>query len=200
MQAPVGPVAAIKRYDTSGMIRQRVTFRRTIPASVSNAFSHHPARFPAAQNTCPGTNLVEWHIIIIIATDKHDRAQEYGGLLSFGTAQGALNAGNTVKGAENSYSFSSSRTLPSSTRRAIAPTVSVGAERIVPVLERLGRAEDHPTVAVVSHGAALGIALATLLDANPRAWRNYHVENCSITELRFVPHAEVGVFNHTTHL
>ena len=73
------------------------------------------------------------------------------------------------------------------------------AARMVPALQRL-TLDEPGEIAVVSHGAALGIALAALLDENPRAWRNYHVENCSITELRLAPRLEVGAFNHTTHL
>jgi broad specificity phosphatase PhoE len=85
-------------------------------------------------------------------------------------------------------------------------SVNAVAARIVPVLQRLGHAGNTGTIAVVSHGAALGIALASLLDDDPRAWRNYHVANCSITELRFVDagtgaaRAEVGAFNQTHHL
>jgi probable phosphoglycerate mutase len=79
-------------------------------------------------------------------------------------------------------------------------SINAVAARIVPTLQQLGESDGAPTIAVVSHGAALAIAMASLLDANPGAWRNYHVDNCSITELRFVPHPEVGAFNQTSHL
>jgi probable phosphoglycerate mutase len=79
-------------------------------------------------------------------------------------------------------------------------SINAVAARIVPALRRIHDHEGSGLVAVVSHGAALGIALATLLDENPMAWRNYHVDNCSITELRLAPHAELGEFNQTSHL
>ena len=79
-------------------------------------------------------------------------------------------------------------------------SINTVAARIVPALQRIHEHEGSGVVAVVSHGAALGIALASLLDENPMAWRNYHVDNCSITELRLVPHAELGEFNQTSHL
>jgi probable phosphoglycerate mutase len=79
-------------------------------------------------------------------------------------------------------------------------SINAVAARIVPALRRIHDHEGSGVVAVVSHGAALGIALATLLDENPMAWRNYHVDNCSITELRLAPRAELGEFNQTSHL
>ena len=79
-------------------------------------------------------------------------------------------------------------------------SINAVAARIVPALRRIHEHEGSGLVAVVSHGAALAIALATLLDENPMAWRDYHVDNCSITELRLAPHAELGEFNQTSHL
>lgn len=79
-------------------------------------------------------------------------------------------------------------------------SINTVAARIVPALRRIHEHEGSGHVAVISHGAALAIALATLLDGDPMAWRNYHVDNCSITELRLAPQAELGEFNRTTHL
>ena len=79
-------------------------------------------------------------------------------------------------------------------------SINTVAARIVPALRRIHEHEGSGNVAVISHGAALGIALAMLLDENPMSWRNYHVDNCSITELRLAPYAELGEFNRTTHL
>ena len=55
-------------------------------------------------------------------------------------------------------------------------------------------------VVVVGHGAALGVALASLLDGDPTRWTNYAFSNGSITELTFAPTPHVPSFNRTDHL
>jgi len=63
-------------------------------------------------------------------------------------------------------------------------------------------AARHPgeDVVVVSHGAAMGLLYGHLLHDDPFAWRDYHVENCSISEFRLHPEPALGRFNETGHL
>jgi len=80
-------------------------------------------------------------------------------------------------------------------------SVNVVAGRIVPALQRIYATDDSlRPIVVVSHGAALGIALATLLDADANRWTNYHVDNCSVTELLLEPEPLIATFNNTEHL
>jgi broad specificity phosphatase PhoE len=80
-------------------------------------------------------------------------------------------------------------------------SVNAVAERIVRALQRIhARHETTQPIAVVSHGAALGIALAHLLDDDPKHWTNYQFDNCSITELLLEPEPLVAAFNRTEHL
>ncbi len=75
------------------------------------------------------------------------------------------------------------------------------ARRMVRALHRIHErhaAAEH--VAVVSHGAALAIALATLLHDDPKRWTEFMVANCSVTELTLQPRPLVGAYNHTGHL
>jgi len=75
------------------------------------------------------------------------------------------------------------------------------AQRIVLALKRI---HDYDRtagpIAIISHGAALGVALATLLDGDPTHWTNYHFDNASITELQLEPKPLVAAFNRTEHL
>jgi probable phosphoglycerate mutase len=75
------------------------------------------------------------------------------------------------------------------------------AERMVPALREIHeRHRHHERVLVVSHGAAMAVALGALLDHNPGAWTNYHFANCSLTELVLSPSPYVNFFNATQHL
>ena len=60
----------------------------------------------------------------------------------------------------------------------------------------------HPgeQVVIVSHGAALALALAALLESDPQAWRSYHVSNCSVSELVLEPEPVLLSFDQTGHL
>jgi broad specificity phosphatase PhoE len=73
------------------------------------------------------------------------------------------------------------------------------ARRVVAALQRIHASGSEP-VAIVGHGAALAIALASLLDADPSHWTNYRFENCSITELQLEPKPLVAAFNRIEHL
>jgi broad specificity phosphatase PhoE len=75
------------------------------------------------------------------------------------------------------------------------------AQRIVPALEEIHRGhDDGERVLVVGHGAALAVALGTLIEQDPGRWTNYHFANCSLTELVLSPTAYVNFFNSTQHL
>lgn len=75
------------------------------------------------------------------------------------------------------------------------------ADRIVAALEEIrGRHPDDARVLVVSHGAAMAVALGVLIDDDPGRWVNYHFANCSLTELVLSPMAYVNFFNSTHHL
>lgn len=66
------------------------------------------------------------------------------------------------------------------------------------------RHEDHEHILIVSHGAVLGIALATLLNNDPSMWMDYHFDNCSVSELALGDYPkrlpELRHFNLTGHL
>ena len=74
------------------------------------------------------------------------------------------------------------------------------ATRMTEGLQRIANRHAGEVIAVVSHGAALAIALAQFLDADPLAWTNYTVENCSVSELVLHPTPRLMVFNDTAHL
>ena len=75
------------------------------------------------------------------------------------------------------------------------------AARIVPAIQQIH--ERHPgdeRVLIVSHGAALAVALGALIDGDPGCWTRYHFANCSLTELVLSPAPYVNFFNQTQHL
>ncbi|MFU8817330.1 MAG: histidine phosphatase family protein [Pseudomonadales bacterium] len=75
------------------------------------------------------------------------------------------------------------------------------AARIVPAFREIHhRHQDDERVLIVSHGAAMAVALGTLIDHNPGSWTNYHFANCSLTELVLSPAPYVNFFNTTLHL
>lgn len=75
------------------------------------------------------------------------------------------------------------------------------AARIVPAIRRIHQAHaDDERVLVVGHGAALAVAVSSLLDGNPAHWVDYHLSNCSLTELMLSPTPYVNFFNSTQHL
>ena len=55
-------------------------------------------------------------------------------------------------------------------------------------------------ILVVSHGAALAIALAGLVDGDITKWQNYYFSNCSLTELHLDPKPTLGQLNSSAHL
>ncbi len=75
------------------------------------------------------------------------------------------------------------------------------ARRMVPTFNAIHALHPADTkVLLVGHGAAMAIALATLIDQDPAGWTNYHLANCSLTELVLSPAPYVNFFNSTQHL
>jgi broad specificity phosphatase PhoE len=75
------------------------------------------------------------------------------------------------------------------------------AARIVAAMQDIhGRHGSDQRVLVVSHGAAMAVALGALIEHDPGRWINYHFANCSLTELVLSPAAYVNFFNSTRHL
>lgn len=81
-------------------------------------------------------------------------------------------------------------------------------ESIVTVAERMTRAltqidaqhDDDSTVLVVSHGVAISIAIAHLVDQELANWSTYSIGNCSLTELFLMPRPRLGYLNEHSHL
>ena len=74
------------------------------------------------------------------------------------------------------------------------------ADRIVQALREIHDQHDDGQVLLVSHGAALAVALGTLLEDDPASWTNYPLANCSLTQLMLSPAPYVNFFNSTRHL
>jgi len=72
--------------------------------------------------------------------------------------------------------------------------------RAIAALERIARAHRGEQVVVVSHGAALGLALGQLLDDDPDRWMDYHLANCAVSELVLEPEPRLLAWNQTGHL
>lgn len=74
------------------------------------------------------------------------------------------------------------------------------AQRMSDSIAQITQAHKQGTVLVVSHGAAMAIAIATLLHDDPSRWGDYHFRNCSLTELTLQEEATLGRFNDCSHL
>jgi broad specificity phosphatase PhoE len=72
--------------------------------------------------------------------------------------------------------------------------------RMSEALGRLARAHRGEEVVVVSHGAALGLALGALLDRDANQWQRYHLSNCALSELVLEPAPRLLSWNRTEHL
>lgn len=82
-----------------------------------------------------------------------------------------------------------------------------GGESVNDVSRRMRRAfdrvvADHPgeRIALVGHGAAFGILLATLLDGKPFPFFERHLSNTGIAHLRVGDSVELVDFDDTDHL
>jgi len=75
------------------------------------------------------------------------------------------------------------------------------AERIKPALAELVAEFDHKTVAVVSHGGPLRVALCLLLAADIRQHWRYNVMPCTLSEVAVYPSGGVlNLLNDACHL
>lgn len=72
-------------------------------------------------------------------------------------------------------------------------------ERLTGALQRIARRHTGERVIVVSHGGALSMALAQILDGDYREWGRV-MENCAVSELVIEPEPKLLSFNHTDHL
>ncbi len=59
---------------------------------------------------------------------------------------------------------------------------------------------DSKNILIVSHGAALAIAIAGLVDQDITKWQNYHFTNCSLTELTLSQAPRLVICNSSAHL
>lgn len=73
------------------------------------------------------------------------------------------------------------------------------AERVADAFRRIDAAHEGERVVVVTHGGALSLALALLLDGNYGNWGRV-MDNCAITELVLRPEPNIVRFNETSHL
>lgn len=71
--------------------------------------------------------------------------------------------------------------------------------RMLEALEEIRQRHEGDTLAVVSHGAAMAIALAGLLDGAPMPFHHYHMENTAITKLVWRDSPVIEFFNSREH-
>lgn len=80
-------------------------------------------------------------------------------------------------------------------------SIATVSERITGTLRSLDAAHGpDEDVLIVAHGAATAIGLATLLNRSPDKWRDYHLDNCSLSELSIGTLPELHQFNSSAHL
>ncbi len=79
-------------------------------------------------------------------------------------------------------------------------TLASVSSRIVAALRDLYDRHEGERVLVVGHGAAMAVALGSLLNGDPARWVEYPMANCSLTELVLSPSPYVNFFNTTQHL
>jgi len=72
--------------------------------------------------------------------------------------------------------------------------------RVGEALRRIAAAHLGGEVVVVSHGAALGFTLGSLIDGDSRQWQRYHLANCAVSELVLEPAPRLLSWNRTDHL
>ena len=83
-------------------------------------------------------------------------------------------------------------------------SINTVARRYVDALFEIHQRHDspdtHTNVGIVSHGAAIQVALAQLIDGSGQHWQNYSISNCSITELVLTPKPYVDAYNQAHFL
>lgn len=73
-------------------------------------------------------------------------------------------------------------------------------DRVTQAFQEIAGNHQGEDVVIVSHGAALALALGQLLHDDPYAWDKYHFKNTSVTELHYTPELNLPLFNCTRHL
>jgi probable phosphoglycerate mutase len=73
------------------------------------------------------------------------------------------------------------------------------AQRLAQSWQHIARAHPERPTVVVTHGGAISLALAHLLDDDYSNW-NRVMHNCAVSELVFAPEPQLLRFNHTAHL
>lgn len=79
-------------------------------------------------------------------------------------------------------------------------SVNAVCNRFLGALEEIRGRHRGETLGVVSHGAAMAIALAKLLDGAPMPFYQYHMENTAITKLVWQDEPIIEFFNWQDHL
>lgn len=79
-------------------------------------------------------------------------------------------------------------------------SIGAVARRMISALQRITDRHPGTEVVVVSHGAALGIALGHVLHADPLRWTEFGIKNCSISELELRPTPRLLLMNSVEHL
>jgi broad specificity phosphatase PhoE len=72
--------------------------------------------------------------------------------------------------------------------------------RVSNALARIAREHRGEEIVVVSHGAALGLALGSLIHGDFREWQRFHLSNCAVSELVLEPAPRLLSWNYTDHL
>jgi len=73
-------------------------------------------------------------------------------------------------------------------------------DRMVDTLEELRLRHIGEEIAVISHGAAMAIALATLLKGSALPFNDYHMDNTGVSKLVLGKTPKLVFFNRVTHL
>jgi len=79
-------------------------------------------------------------------------------------------------------------------------SVNQVAERMVSAIKNIAASHLGDEVAIVSHGAAIGIALAQLMDGTPFPFYQYHMDNTGVSKFIYSETIEMVFFNKVDHL
>ncbi|MBL4867887.1 MAG: histidine phosphatase family protein [Pseudomonadales bacterium] len=74
------------------------------------------------------------------------------------------------------------------------------SHRVTGAFHEIAAKHKGECVAIVSHGAALAIALATLLHNDYYEWNQYQFKNTSISVLSMAPELKLEIYNSVEHL
>lgn len=72
--------------------------------------------------------------------------------------------------------------------------------RMIEAFTRLGKRHQGKAIALVGHGAAMGIVLSHLLDNRVYPFHNYHMANTGYSKLIWSAEPELEIFNACEHL